>query len=193
MAAAREAVGQMSEEEREAMRARHEEREAQTKHAVDHSPERLCLRRKLRKKLQAAVNDVSAAATSATDDDDGNNNSIPAGQQGDGMKRAAMKSRSSSTSIIESTPYFSNKNRADFDESYYRKIVWQRKQRAAYQDMLKQRKQLPAYQMASSIADILLAPSTTTAVVSGETGTSLQNTYIILKASDLFVYDVKAA
>jgi HrpA-like RNA helicase len=58
----------------------------------------------------------------------------------------------------------------DNDVETYRKIVLDQIQTNAYQNMQKQRQKLPAYQMKKSIADTLLSPTVTIAVISGETG-----------------------
>jgi len=153
--AARRAVLAMSDEEKEAAFARHEERQALSKYAVDLKPEGLHLNPIIRKELEKAVNLIQTVRDSA--------------KQSSNCERTTKKIRSSSFGM--NTSYFKGKRSSNHDSNEaYKDAVSRRMETREYQSMLKQRRKLPAYQMSGSIADTILDPKVSTAVISGETG-----------------------
>lgn len=156
--AAKRAVLAMSEEEKEAALARHEERLAGSHYAkaIDLQPEALHLSPHIRKELDRAVADLQAARSKSRAEKDEHTDAVP-------------KKKVRSESNAYSASYFASGN-GHMDPEEYREMVAQRTSSLAYQAMLKQRKTLPTHNMSSTIADTLLNPRTTMAVVSGETG-----------------------
>ena len=151
--AARDAVLAMSEEEIEAALSRHEERQAMSKYALDLKPEKLFLSANIRHELMRAVEKLSDAKRR---------------RLGPEEKRRSPKKRSGHGEQDSQASYF-NVPRS-VEPELYDNAVLARMKRPLYQRMLKQRKKLPAYQMSCSIADTLLAPKVSMAVISGETG-----------------------
>ena len=153
--AAQRAVLAMSEEEKEAALARHEERLARSQYskAIDLQPEALHLSPHIRKELDRAVADLQAARKSRAEKDE--------------HADTAPKKKVRSESNAYSASFVSNRGMGPEEN---REMVAQRKSSSAYQAMLHQRKKLPTHNMAGAIADTLLDPQTTMAVVSGETG-----------------------
>ena len=170
--AARRAVMEMSEEEKEAALARHEERQARSKYAVDYNPERLHLKPYVRKKLEKAVMDMQLARArvnqqkqqSRSDEDDDN----------DG--RMSKKVRGNSINVRPySTSYFQGRddgvgNTNGESKRLYKDIVSERMSTPTYQRFLEARQKLPALKLSTTIADVLLDTKISTAVVSGEMG-----------------------
>lgn len=153
--AARRAVLAMSDEEKEAAFARHEERQALSKYAVDLKPEGLHLSPVIRKELEKAVNQIQTVRDNA--------------KQSSNCERTRKKIRSSSVGMKAS--YFKGKRSSNHDSNEsYKDAVSKRMETRKYQSMLKQRRTLPAYQMSGSIADTILDSKVSTAVISGETG-----------------------
>ena len=155
--AVKRAVLAMSEEEKEAALARHEERLAGSQYAksIDLNPEALHLSPHIRKELDRAVADLQTARSKSRAEKD---------EHAD----AAPKKKVRSESNAYSSSYFASNRSLDTEE--YKEAVAQRKSSPAYQAMLKQRKKLPTHNMADTIADTLLHPRTAMAVISGDTG-----------------------
>ena len=167
--AARKAVRAMSEEEREAVLARHEERSARSQYdnAIDWKPEALDLSSHVRDRLNRAVEDWEDARSKAAKAEE-NGRLTQDGIVDDPVKKVRSESSAYTASYFASV----GKDACDDDDAAasYRNVIAQRKSSPAYQAMLGQRKKLPAHRMANTLADALLHPRTTMAVVSGETG-----------------------
>ena len=159
--AARRAVLAMSEEEKEAALARHEERQAMRRHAIDLKPQGLDLNPIIRKELEKAVDKVQSAR---------DNNKLPSACCSERIKKR-IRSSGRSSSIGMNSSYFKVKESSNhYCAKTYKGIVSNRMKTRAYQSLLEQRRKLPAYQMSTTIADTILNPKVSTAIISGLTG-----------------------